>query len=179
MDRRKIIQVAVGVVALVAIVAGLYVLSSVNNQDVEHVVTISSCDVISPSTLTVQGGEVVVFENVDTVEHTIELGEGIVRIPAGDKARVSTQLQYGPGTYAYTCDGAVNAGQIQVTSTTQPQAGTPTFREAYEIMTESQQACVKEVLGNGFEEAYNKPDFDFTGLTDRLNKCLLATGGQE
>jgi hypothetical protein len=142
-------------------------------------VTISNCGSISPQNAAVVNGETLVFKNDDNADHVISIGGSEITVHAGGVTELAVKtLQYGPGTYGYTCDGALTGDEIAIA---QVPGGAPInaggFKAMYDGEASSTQACIKTALGPEFDESYG--DTGYVPSSQAIVKvqiCLTPAG---
>lgn len=169
----------IGVIILVSIgVIVFYVNNLLAPKEQIQEITINSCSSIDPVAISVIDDRMLMFVNKDASGHTIRIGGKSFNVRAGKSYKVSPKFTYGEGNYLYDCDSVANAGQIFIISSvkkamaniTEPQI----FKVWYDVLNEDKKSCIKSVLKDDFQKAYDNPEFvPEKKVIENVDKCLV------
>lgn len=169
--------IAVAVVIVVA--AGLYIWFYGNpfapKTSAALTIDIASCDSVSPQTGVVADGQVIAFRNTDGSDHRIDIGGKSLTVPAKGSIGLTAKLQYGTGTYGYSCDSKLTPNQIVLVPVPGSAAvAQVTFKSAYDQEAASIQTCLKSALGAEFDKAYSDSTYvPSNDAMSKVNTCLV------
>ncbi len=167
----------IAVIAVVLVAAGsfyYYHKADTSAVSVASTITINSCGSVSPQNVTVSDGATVAFDNTDKTEHVISIGGSSVTVPAGGAADLVAKLQYGPGTYGYTCDSQLTNNLIVLVPVPgSALMGSTSFKDIYDAESSSVQSCLKTALSSEFDRSYNDVNYiPSTQAMGRVDSCL-------
>lgn len=169
--------IAAAIIVVVVVLLLLYRLGngfSAPSQAAALTVNITNCGSITPQTAAITDGQTIVFDNSDTATHTIYIGRDTINVPAGGRAGLVAKLEYGTGTYGYTCDGKLTTNEITLIPVPGSEAVTQDgLKSIYDGVSASVQACLKVALGPEFDKSYSDVNYvPSTEAIDRVNNCL-------
>lgn len=187
-DRTRIIFISATTLFVVALMAGVYVWRNGNPFKKilpRNAVIVFNCSSIKPASLDLKIGDVVNFINAGDVEHQIKVDGNIFKIQAGETKKIKPDFTFGPASYGYDCDSVAVAGQIQAISAKQGEGAlgqdenlkTVSFKESYDLAPDDKKPCLRAVLGQEFQTAYDDADYvpkDVYAVVKNMDKCFAV-----
>ncbi|MCL4405113.1 MAG: cupredoxin domain-containing protein [Patescibacteria group bacterium] len=172
------IWVAIAVV-VIAVAAGVYYYlgrPTAEQAGAKVTVTINSCSSISPQSAPLGIADTLVFQNNDKIAHTISIAGNELAVPSGGSVGMKASLlNYGPGSYSYTCDGTLIGDEINLIQTPgSAPANTTGFKTMYDTQASSTQVCIKNALGSEFTQTYGDTGYiPSSAAIVGVQRCLI------
>jgi len=170
------IKLIIVILVVAAVVGGSLYWYLAIYRKLDNLVVINNCSDINPRKLDIVEGMDIIFKNKDKSDHNLTIGGGIIKIPAGEKVVVKAEFPYGAATYSYDCDNSLNVAELNITSNISTavvaEPVKPIFNEWYDNLSLSLRTCIKDALGEEFNEAYSDPEYEISvEAVEKMRNC--------